>query len=143
MKYLIMKCEELSDQYEYDANRSPVTLTNDWQAWYENTQPNYQFEVYKIINNEFTLIKEYETPIKEGMVFAFYPDDSETATAIKKFPGMSRHDTVPEEIMKRIANGEDADEIECLENCGYISWFENNVVYCWTEYYDNRIMNCF
>lgn len=54
-KYLIMKCDELSDQYECDADRSPVCLVDDW-AYYNE----YGYEVYEILkNNTFKLIKSY------------------------------------------------------------------------------------
>lgn len=61
MKYLIMRCEELNDQYETDACRWPITMTDDWMDWYNKTNPTYLFEVYKYDDEEgeFTLIKEY------------------------------------------------------------------------------------
>ena len=55
-KYLIMKCDELSDQYECDADRSPVCLADNWTYYNE-----YGYEVYEVLkNNTFKLIKSYE-----------------------------------------------------------------------------------
>lgn len=55
-KYLIVKCDELSDQYECDADRIPVCLTDNW-AYYNE----YGYEVYEVLkNNTFKLIKNYE-----------------------------------------------------------------------------------
>lgn len=55
-KYLIVKCDELSDQYECDADRIPVCLTDNWKYYNE-----YGYEVYEVLkNNTFKLIKSYE-----------------------------------------------------------------------------------
>ena len=60
MKYLIMKCEELNDQWETDADRIPVTMVDDWKKWEKEFKPKWFYEVYELINNSFTLIKEWE-----------------------------------------------------------------------------------
>lgn len=55
-KYLIIKCNELSDQYECDADRFPVCLVDDWADFNK-----YGYEVYEVLkNNTFKLIKNYE-----------------------------------------------------------------------------------
>ena len=43
-KYLIVKCEPLNDQYECDANRIPLCITEDWK----NKAFDCEFEVYEI-----------------------------------------------------------------------------------------------
>ena len=43
-QYLIVKYEELDDQWERDGNRTPMFMTDDWQRDY----PNYEFEVYEL-----------------------------------------------------------------------------------------------
>lgn len=138
-----MKCEELGDQWECDANRSPVTMTDDWKSWYDNTHPDYWFEVYRYNKQEgdFTLIKEYEETVEEGMALAYYDDDSEKAVTIKKFPNLTRYNEVPSEVASRIKEGTDLDD--SLKNRGYISWMEGEILHCWTEYVDNIIYNCF
>lgn len=140
--YLIMECHELGDQWECDARRSPVTLTEDWMVWYEKTNPTYPFEVYEFINDTigFTCVKEYDTPMEEGMVFAYYGDDDESIV-IEKFPNATRHTKVPKDILARARRGEDYDN--SLRNCGYISWLEDEILYCYTEYADNRISSPF
>lgn len=56
MKYLVMKCNELSDQWECDADRTPVCITEDKRKYWK-----MGFEIYKINkDNTFTLIKKYE-----------------------------------------------------------------------------------
>ncbi len=60
MKYLIMKCEELNDQWETDADRIPITMVDDWKKWEKEFKPKWFYEVYEFNNNNFTLIKEWE-----------------------------------------------------------------------------------
>ena len=141
MTYLITRCDELDDQYECDANREPITLTDDWKKWYETNTPNYCFEVYEFSENHFTRIKDYNDAIEEGMCFAYYPNDDEIPVALKKYPNLDRYSKVPKYILERALKSKEYEN--CLECCGYISWCENGVLYCWTEYTDHRIYNCF
>lgn len=139
MKYLIMKCEELGDQYECDANRIPITMTDDWETWYKKTEPDYCFEVYEFKNNEFILVKDYETSMEQGMAFVMFDDDDDEDkfTIIERFPNFNRDNPMPKTLRKRALKGEDFDD--SLRNCGYVSWFEKGTLYAYTEYYDNRI----
>lgn len=138
--YLIMSCNELGDQWECDADRTPITLTEDWQEWFKNIKPSYQFEVYEFIDNGFSLIKEYDTPMESGMVFAYYGEDDEPII-LEKFPNATRETRVPKDILARARRGEDYDN--SLRNCGHISWLENEILYCYTEYADSRISSPF
>ena len=138
MKYLIIKCDELNDQYECDANRTPITMTDNWMEWYKKTSPDYYFEVYEFKNNEFILVKDYETSMEQGMAFVMFDDDDEDEfTIIERFPNFDRNKSMPKALRKRALKGEDFDD--CLRNCGYVSWFEKGTLYAYTEYYDNRI----
>lgn len=138
MKYLIIKCDELGDQYECDANRTPITMTDNWMEWYKKTSPDYYFEVYEFKNNEFILVKNYETSMEQGMAFVMFNDDDEDEfTIIERFPNFDRNKTMPKTLRKRALKGEDFDD--SLRNCGYVSWFEKGTLYAYTEYYDNRI----
>lgn len=138
MKYLIMRCEELNDQYECDANRTPITMTDNWMEWYKKTSPDYYFEVYEFKNNEFILVKNYETSMEQGMAFVMFNDDDEDEfTIIERFPNFDRNKSMPKTLRKRALKGEDLDD--SLRNCGYVSWFEKGTLYAYTEYYDNRI----
>lgn len=139
MKYLIMKCEELGDQFECDANRIPITITNDWETWYKKTKPDYYFEVYEYKNNQFTRIKDYETSLEHGMAFVWYDDSMPECTfnVIEHFPNYDRHMPMPRDLYERALEGKEFDD--SLKNCGYISWAEDDRYYAYTEYYDNRI----
>lgn len=140
MKYLIMECKELMDQYECDADRTPITIVDDWKEWFDKAKPDYMFEVYELKNDKFRLIKGYNDVVEEGMAFIYYPDN-EYISVIKKYPGLDRYSNVPQEIMERAVNGEDYRDK--LSNWGYISWIENDILYGWTEYIDNQVFNCY
>lgn len=43
MKYLIIKCTDLEDQYECDADREPICITDDYTDY-----KVYGYEVYEI-----------------------------------------------------------------------------------------------
>lgn len=72
MKYLVVKCSELDDQWECDANREPVCLTDDFEKFNE-----YGYEIYEITSeNTFELIKRYEESSEEGMaVYKWHDSD--------------------------------------------------------------------
>lgn len=74
MKYLIIKCDELSDQYECDADRTPICLTDDFEKF-----DKYGYEIYEITpGNTFKLIKEYDTSSNQGMaVYKWYDETDE------------------------------------------------------------------
>lgn len=138
MKYLIVECNELGDQYECDANRIPITMTDNWKEWYAKANPDYCFEVYEFKNNKFILVKDYETSMEQGMAFVMFNDDDEDEfTIIERFPNFDRNKSMPKTLRKRALKGEDLDD--SLRNCGYVSWFEKGTLYAYTEYYDNRI----
>ncbi len=137
--YLIMKCEELNDQWECDCNRTPLTLTDDWQKWIKENSLRCSFEVYEYKDNKFICIKEYGESLEAGMCFVKYPKDSEDPIIIAKYPNYGRSDKLPKRIQKEMASGIIIDE--CLSNCGYIVWEKENedTMYAYTEYEDNII----
>lgn len=57
MKYLIVKCEPLSDQWECEANRIPLCVTDNLDE-YEN---EWGYEIYEIRSDgKTTLIQDWE-----------------------------------------------------------------------------------
>lgn len=54
--YLIVKCNELNDQWECDADREPLRVVIDYSPY-----KKYGYEVYKIDRKtgNLTLIQEY------------------------------------------------------------------------------------
>ena len=137
-KYLIVKCEELSDQYECDADREPMFLVDDWNDWVTKNHPTYLFEVYKFVDNEEAeLVKDYNEVSDEGMALYFWDmdDDHEEVapTVIAHYRDYTRKTKVPDEVWKVFRQGAywaDGDEFteeefeNDLKGSGYASWDE-------------------
>ena len=135
-KYLIVKCEELGDQFECDANREPMFLVDDWKDWFNKNHPTYQFEVYKFVDgNEATLEKTYDEAMDEGMALYFWhmDDDHEEVapTVVARYKNYDRKKKVPDKVWKIFRQGAywaDGDEFteqnfkDDLRSCGYVSW---------------------
>lgn len=100
MKYLIVKCEELGDQYECDANRIPVCITDNPSEY------GLGYEVYEIKeDNTFSLIKAYETSLEQGMALYYWGIDEDERkdkpTIIQKWVNFTRSE-ITEEIVEQI-----------------------------------------
>ena len=139
-KYLIMKCEELGDQWECDCNRTPITMCEDWQKWYQqNKNIKYDFEVYEFKNNSFELIKKYTTPMEEGMALYYWTEkqnpEKDFPTIIYKYKNYTRKNSIPKECFPFIEKGVDLDN--SLLNCGTITFYIDTNYYVYGEYYDN------
>ena len=146
--YLIMKCDELGDQYECDANREPITLVDDWEKWFYDTNPEYRFEVYEFNNDEFTLIKEYDNPMDSGMAFYYWTaeqmEDEEMSkpTVIQKWRNANRDTSVPESVKKAFDKGNDDEltfedfllELKCG---GAVGWNYDGKWWVYGEYRDH------
>jgi len=56
MKYLVIKCVALNDQYECDADRQPICVCDNYRKYNKKG-----YEIYEIgEKGELTLIHEYE-----------------------------------------------------------------------------------
>ena len=75
--YLIMRCDELGDQYECDANREPIAITSDWKDWLKENNPDYLFEVYSWDGTSMECIKDYDSFMEEGMAFYWWYEGKE------------------------------------------------------------------
>jgi hypothetical protein len=100
MKYLIVKCEELGDQYECDANRIPVCITDNPSEY------GLGYEVYELEeDNTFSLVKEYDTPLERGMALYYWGIDEDERkdkpTIIQKWVNFTRFE-ITEEIVEQI-----------------------------------------
>ena len=145
--YLIVKCEELNDQYECDADRTPITLTENWGAWFSEVTPDYAFEVYELRDNEFVRIKDYDTPIESGMALYYWTSEQMNSnamgkpTVVQKWKNATRNKSMPKQIYARAKKfyvGTDAQMKHGLTNCGYVAW-EDDKENWWVygEYYDS------
>lgn len=136
--YLIMKCIPLNDQYECDADRTPITMTDDWQKWYnENKNFDYDFEVWEFVNNHFECIKDCDTPMEEGMVLVFLEDDESEPIIIQKFPNLTRDGSIPDKVKRVIDYADDVND--WLFSRGLIEMIYGNTSFMYTEYTDRNI----
>lgn len=155
MKYLIMRCDELGDQYECDANREPITMVDDWKKWFEENDPDYCFEVYSFDGKKFNIIKEYDEPMESGMALCYWVEDEREFTyiphIIKKWPGRTKEDDIPDEVLswneaERFGSDWDTFELEeekeQLKDFGSFAWNatvgEENRNYIYGRYRDNE-----
>jgi hypothetical protein len=46
-KYLIIRCTDLYDQNECDADRRSLILVDDWEKWV-SAHPKEHYEIYKV-----------------------------------------------------------------------------------------------
>lgn len=158
-KYLIVKCEELFDQYECDANREPMFLVDDWEKWYWENRPDYKFEVYKFEDDkECTFEKSYDTPMESGMALYYWNEGEDwgmdNPTVIAKYVNADRNTPVPDEVWAALHQGAywvDGDEYtdkdfkNDLRSCGIASWFDEKTEKYWAygSYEDGRYRaNC-
>lgn len=88
MKYLIVKCTLLNDQYECDADREPICMTDD------PTPYGYGYEVYEVQGDGSLLrIKESEDANEEGMALYRWhesAEDGDLPEVLAKFPDLTR-----------------------------------------------------
>lgn len=97
MLYLIVECSELGDQWECDANRTPLCLTND------ANQYGAGYEVYQVnSDNTFTLIKTYDEAFESGMALYQWDDNDddgeETPEILEKWKNKGRDDITKSQI---------------------------------------------
>jgi hypothetical protein len=106
-KYLIIECEELDDQWECDATRTPLLMTNDISKW----EHRMGYEIYEVCSNgALKLVKGYED-VGNCWGFAVYCWDDANAdatstpnTVYQTFPQMDRHDFLKTVSLKQIKN---------------------------------------
>lgn len=153
-KYLIVRCEELNDQYECDADREPMFLVDDWEKWYHENKPSYLFEVYLFEDDkEAKRVKEYDESLDKGMALYFWKADDDceeiAPTVIAQYQDYDRDNTIPKKVwsvFQKGAYGADGDkytkeELKLdLESCGCVSWFDKECKKYWVygPYEDGR-----
>lgn len=149
MLYLIMRCDELDDQYECDAKRVPIAIVNNWKDWAKNHIPDYNYEVWQYDDDgNFSCIKDYSEGMEEGMAL-YYWEASENPEVndphcIAKFPSFTRNNAVPSVVKETIKKGaytcDDEEGVDDnLHSSGYITWYnKENRYYVYGEYRDNH-----
>lgn len=96
--YLVMKCEELSDQFECDANRTPICIVDDYT--------NYNkcgYEIYSI-NEDGSLkkIRDYDEVTDEYISYCEYNENESSDIPVKivRLKEGSRDDITKNDIKK-------------------------------------------
>lgn len=94
MKYLIIKCDELSDGWECDAYREPICMTGDYSKY------GYGYEAYELqSDNTFKLIKDYDKFNEEGIAVYDYTDDK-LNKVFEKHKDLGRYKITKSQIKK-------------------------------------------
>lgn len=74
MKYLVVSCRELDDQYECDCDRTPLCCTDDISKY------GIGYEIYSINDDgRLSLIKDSDTALSEGMAVYYWTDGQDIA----------------------------------------------------------------
>lgn len=137
--YLIMKCEELNDGWECDANRTPLAVVNDWKYWIKCNPTNY-YEVYQIVGESPELIKRYDECLEEGMALYSWSEDSDPEsiepTIIKKYVGKTRNGMIPTMVEKHMKGAKNIEN--WLESCGHITWNKGGNYFVYGEFRDGH-----
>lgn len=86
LKYLVIKCNELGDQWECDADRRPLCITDDKDRFWK-----LGYEIYEIHSDgSLELIKNYETAGEVGLALYYWEEDEDpeldAPTVIEKIP---------------------------------------------------------
>lgn len=120
MKYLVVKCRELCDGFECDADREPICVTDDISKFGKN------YEVYEI-NEDGSLnkIKDYDDALEEGMALYYWESDEDCETTkpiiLEKYPHKGRRDFSKkwlEKLKKRVGFTCVDDIVDEIEGCG-------------------------
>ena len=84
MKYLIIECNELGDQWECDADRTPICITENPSEY------GVGYEVWEILSDgTLKKIRDYNKALEEGMALYYWEDGQEgeeAPTIIEKYP---------------------------------------------------------
>ena len=136
MKYLVLKCEELADQYECDANRTPVYVGDTIPT----EMLGFGFEHYQInTDGRVDLIKDYDEPYDSGMALYYWADglcpEQNLPKIIFKYSNYNRDTPIPSEVKEVLDTLEDLDDsLSCF---GGISGCKGRDYYVYGEYMDN------
>lgn len=77
--YLVVKCDELGDQFECDANRTPVCVVNDYTDYNKRG-----YEIYQIyIDGSLEKIRDYEEVTDEYISYCEYNEDESSGIPTK------------------------------------------------------------
>lgn len=136
-KYLIIQCKELSDQYECDANKTPIKITNDCSKYGNG------YEVWEILENgNLKKIKEYGTILEEGFAIYFWGFNEDEPCVVEKFKNLTRKNitkSMIKNIKKQYGFVEPTEDIfDELQSSGHHAEMVNKRFLFFGEYSDNN-----
>jgi hypothetical protein len=118
MKYLVIKCKELGDQWECDADREPLCVVDDYTAY-----DKCGYEIYRIHDDgSLEKIREYDDITDEYIAYCEYDENESQDIPVKviRLKDGSRYDITKSDIkkwLKQFDFTDLADEIETDLNC--------------------------
>lgn len=144
MKYLVVECVTLYNQYECDADRTPICMVDEWKDTKYDAEG---YEIYEVQPNGFLeRIRRYTEIHEDGFALVFYDggdDEFLFPTVIKKWKDMSFDDAEKELItnLKEYFPFEDYTDEEVLYYFrGSNEWSEQvgDKWYVFGPYWDNH-----
>lgn len=140
MKYLVIKCEELGDQWECDADRKPLCVVDDYTAYNK-----CGYEIYHIHDDgSLEKIRDYDDITDEYIAYCEYDEDesADIPAKVVRLKDGSRYDITKNDIKewyKRFGFTDSIDEIEAEFNCSGEHGEEINGRWCVIgEAFDDR-----
>lgn len=87
MEYLIVECTALADQYECDADRKPLCMTNDPTPYMR-----LGYDVYRVDNQgNLVQVHDYNDYAEKGVCICWWGED-DTVNKVVKLPYKNRCD---------------------------------------------------
>ncbi len=120
MKYLIVECTELGDQWECDADRTPICVTDNYSKYDKRG-----YEIYEIQSNgKLKLIRHYDKVSKKAIYVCIWNNAEESDITepdkIKEIASGNRRN-VTKSMIKKVKQeyhfSETVDEIASEINC--------------------------
>jgi len=135
MKYLVVKCDELADQWECDADRTPIYVGDNIKKYNRRG-----YEIYEIrADGSLERIRKYDEDTREGWCICWRKDDKEDTDPYKviEFEKPSKADI--KKIKKFYGFEESVEDIILnLDHCKEHGEMINNEWVVIGEFYDNH-----
>lgn len=141
MKYLIVECRTLCDQFECDAYRRPLCMVDEWKGTKYDVEG---YEVYEVqADGFFKQVREYDAIGEEGYALVYYKIFNDIPVIIKKWKNMTSDEAANELVtnLKEYFPFEDFTEDEVLDYFrGNNEWSEQvgDKWYAFGQYWDNN-----
>lgn len=140
MKYLIIECNELDDQWECDADRTPICITENPSEY------GVGYEVWEILSDgTLKKIRDYDEALEEGMALYYWEEGrekEEEPTIIEKYSNKDR-DSFSKNFFKKLkARAKFSETVADIETNIHCSGAHGETVegkwIVFGEYRDNR-----